>query len=73
MLLVGVLYISPDSFVDGGPQFEFGSLYNSNYSGFIYNLGLKGSVGDISYIFQGSYVDNGNFSSAEEEIENTFF
>ena len=69
----GVLYISPDSFVDGGPQFEFGSLYNSNYSGFTNNLGLKGSVGDISYIFQGSYVDNGNFSSPEEEIENTFF
>jgi iron complex outermembrane receptor protein len=69
----GVIYISPDSFVDGSPQFEFGSLYNSNYSGFTNNLGIKGSVGDISYIFQGSYVDNGNFSSPEEEIENTFF
>ena len=69
----GVIYISPDSFVDGSPQVEFGSLYNSNYSGLTNNLGLKGSVGGINYIFQGSYVDNGNFSSPEEEIENTFF
>ena len=68
----GVIYISPDSFVDGSPQVEFGSLYNSNYSGLTNNLGLKGSVGGINYIFQGSYVDNGNFSTPEEEIENTF-
>lgn len=69
----GVIYIAPDSFVDGSPQVEFGSLYNSNYSGLTNNLGLKGSVGGINYIAQGSYVDNGNFSTPEGEVENTFF
>ena len=28
-LLLVVLFIFPDSFVDGSPQVEFGSLYNS--------------------------------------------
>lgn len=69
----GVIYVSPDSFVDGNPQVEFGSLFNSNYSGFTNYLGLKGSVGRINYIIQGSYVDNGNFSTPEGEVENTFF
>ena len=69
----GVIYISPDSFIDGNPQVEFGSLFNSNFSGFTNNLGLKGSVGGINYIVQGSYVDNGNFSTPEGEVENTFF
>ena len=52
---------------------ELGSYYNSNYSGFTNNLGIKGGSSKFSYIIQGSLVDNGDFENADGVVEGTFF
>ena len=69
----GVIYISPDNYISDGFEVEFGSYYNSNYSGLTNNLGIKGGSGKFSYIIQGSLVDNGDFENADGEVEGTFF
>lgn len=65
----GVIYISPDSYINDGFEVELGSYYNSNYSGFTNNLGIKGGSGKFSYIVQGSLVDNGDFENADGVVE----
>ncbi|PDH52011.1 MAG: hypothetical protein CND00_02890 [Cryomorphaceae bacterium MED-G14] len=69
----GVIYISPDNYISDGFEVEFGSYYNSNYSGLTNNLGIKGGSGKFSYIIQGSLVDNGDFENADGVVEGTFF
>ena len=49
----GVIYLTPDDYVYDDLQVEIGSYYNTNYSGFTNNLGIKGSAGDFGYIIQG--------------------
>ena len=70
----GVLYIEPEKYnSECCAIVDYTGIYNSNYNGFTNNLGLKGSSGKLSWIFRGDMTDNGNFSSPDGEVENTWF
>jgi|TARA_B110000503_G_scaffold14797_1_gene20303 iron complex outermembrane recepter protein len=70
----GVIYINPDSYYNGdGTEIELATIYNSNFNGFTSNLGIKGNSNKLSYLVQASIVDNDNFNTPDEEIENTYF
>ena len=70
----GVIYINPDSYYNGdGTEIELATIYNSNFNGFTSNLGIKGNSNKLSYLVQASIVDNDNFNTQDEEIENTYF
>ncbi|MBT6169462.1 MAG: TonB-dependent receptor [Flavobacteriaceae bacterium] len=77
----GVLYVHPDSYTMGNKtdflnedlEVEIGSYYNSNYKGFTNNLGVKGNLNNLSYLIQGSVVDNKDFETPKEKVESTYF
>ena len=70
----GVLYIEPEKYnSECCAIVDYTGIYNSNYNGFTNNLGLKGSSGKLSWTFRGEMTDNGDFSSPDGEVENTWF
>jgi len=70
----GVLYIEPEKYlISDDLEIDYTGIYNSNYSGFSNNLGLKGSSENFSYMLRADITDNGNYSSPDGEIENTWF
>ena len=70
----GVLFINPDSYnTSGETEYELATIYDSNFNGFTTNVGVKGGSEKLSYLVQASLVDNDNFSTPHEEIENTYF
>jgi iron complex outermembrane receptor protein len=70
----GVLYIEPEKYSTSDDlEIDYTGIYNSNYSGFSNNLGLKGSLENFSYMLRADITDNGNYSSPDGEIENTWF
>ena len=70
----GVLYIEPEKYLTSEDlEIDYTGIYNSNYSGFSNNLGLKGSSENFSYMLRADITDNGNYSSPDGEIENTWF
>jgi iron complex outermembrane receptor protein len=70
----GVLYIEPEKYSKSDDlEIDYTGIYNSNYSGFSNNLGLKGSSENFSYMLRADITDNGNYSSPDGEIENTWF
>ena len=70
----GVLYIEPEKYLTSDDlEIDYTGIYNSNYSGFSNNLGLKGSSENFSYMLRADITDNGNYSSPDGEIENTWF
>ena len=70
----GVLYIEPEKYLTSDDlEIDYTGIYNSNYSGFSNNLGLKGSLENFSYMLRADITDNGNYSSPDGEIENTWF
>ena len=70
----GVLYIEPEKYSTSDDlEIDYTGIYNSNYSGFSNNLGLKGSSENFSYMLRADITDNGNYSSPDGEIENTWF
>ena len=46
----GVIYVNPDSYTSEDFEVEIGSFFNSNYSGLTNNLGIKGSLNNLSYL-----------------------
>ena len=62
----GVLYVNPDTYTNEDTEVEIGSYYNSNYKGFTNNLGVKGNLNNLSYLIQGSVVDNRDFETPKE-------
>ena len=64
----GVLYVNPDSYSNKDIEVEIGSHYNSNYKGFTNNLGVKGNLNNLSYLIQGSVVDNKDFETPKEKV-----
>ncbi|MFL2665937.1 MAG: TonB-dependent receptor domain-containing protein [Flavobacteriaceae bacterium] len=69
----GVLYVHPDSYTNEDMEVEIGSHYNSNYKGFTNNLGVKGSLNNLSYLIQGSVVNNKDFETPKEKVESTYY
>ena len=70
----GVLYIEPEKYSTSDDlEIDYTGIYNSNYSGFSNNLGLKGSSENFSYMLRADIKDNGNYSSPDSEIENSWF
>ena len=71
----GVLYIEPEKYLTSEccAIVDYTGIYNSNYSGLTNNLGLKGSSGKFSWMFRADITDNGNYSSPNGEVENTWF
>ena len=70
----GVLYIEPEKYLTSDDlEIDYTGIYNSNYSGFSNNLGLKGSSENFSYMLRADITDNGNYSSPDGEIENSWF
>ncbi|MDG1337405.1 MAG: TonB-dependent receptor [Flavobacteriaceae bacterium] len=70
----GVLYIEPEKYLTSDDlEIDYTGIYNSNYSGFSNNLGLKGTSENFSYMLRADITDNGNYSSPDGEIENTWF
>ena len=70
----GVIYIEPEKYTsECCALIDYTGIYNSNYNGFTNNLGLKGSSGKLSWTFRGEMTDNGDFSSPDGEVENTWF
>ncbi|MGY8946370.1 MAG: TonB-dependent receptor [Flavobacteriales bacterium] len=70
----GVVYVNPDSYYNGdGIEIELATIYNSNFNGFTNNLGIKGGSNKLSYLVQTSLVNNDNFNTPDQEIENTYF
>ena len=70
----GVLYIEPEKYlISDDLEIDYTGIYNSNYSGFSNNLGLKGSSENFSYMLRADITDNGNYSSPDGEIENSWF
>ena len=70
----GVLYIEPEKYLTSEDlEIDYTGIYNSNYSGFSNNLGLKGSSENFSYMLRADITDNGNYSSPDGEIENSWF
>ena len=68
----GVLYTEPERY-SSDLSVDYMGIYNSNYSGIINNIGVKGSSGNFSYILRGNMTDNENFSTPQGEVENTWF
>ena len=69
----GVIYTVPEKYTkDDGTKVDLSTSYNSNYQGSTINLGVKGGSNDLKYIIRGNMIDNGNFNTADEEVENTF-
>ena len=71
--LGGVIYLNPDSYIQDGLEVEVGSFYNTNYKGLTTNIGVKGNLNKISYLVQGSMVDNKDFETPDKKIESTYF
>ena len=70
----GVLYIEPEKYlISDDLEIDYTGIYNSNYNGFSNNLGLKGSSENFSYMLRADIKDNGNYSSPDGEIENSWF
>ena len=70
----GVLYIEPEKYLTSDDlEIDYTGIYNSNYSGLSNNLGLKGSSENFSYMLRADITDNGNYSSPDGEIENSWF
>ena len=70
----GVLYIEPEKYLTSDDlEIDYTGIYNSNYNGFSNNLGLKGSSENFSYMLRADIKDNGNYSSPDSEIENSWF
>ena len=70
----GVLYIEPEKYLTSEDlEIDYTGIYNSNYSGLSNNLGLKGSSENFSYMLRADITDNGNYSSPDGEIENSWF
>jgi len=70
----GVLYIEPEKYLTSEDlEIDYTGIYNSNYNGFSNNLGLKGSSENFSYMLRADIKDNGNYSSPDGEIENSWF
>ena len=70
----GVLYIEPEKYlISDDLEIDYTGIYNSNYNGFSNNLGLKGSSENFSYMLRADIKDNGNYSSPDSEIENSWF
>ena len=70
----GVLYIEPEKYLTSDDlEIDYTGIYNSNYNGFSNNLGLKGSSENFSYMLRADIKDNGNYSSPDGEIENSWF
>ena len=69
----GVIYTVPEEYTkDDGTKVDLSTAYNSNYQGTTANIGVKGGSNDLKYIIRGNMTDNGNFNTADEEVENTF-
>ena len=69
----GVLYVNPGSYTSKDLEVEIESYYNTNYKGFTNNLGVKGNLNNLSYIVQGSIVNNKDFETPKEKVESTYF
>ena len=70
----GVIYVESEKYkLSDGQDIDFTSIYNSNYNGFTNNLGINGKSGNFSYLLRGDIIENGEFSSPNKEIENSWF
>jgi len=70
----GVVYVQPESYNSSeGISIDYTGVYNSNYNGLTNNLGLSGKSDNFSYIIRADVIDNGEFSTPDGEIENTWF
>ena len=70
----GVVYVQPESYNSSeGISIDYTGVYNSNYNGLTNNLGLNGKSDNFSYMLRADIIDNGEFSTPDGEIENTWF
>ena len=70
----GVVYVQPESYNSSeGISIDYTGVYNSNYNGLTNNLGLSGKSDNFSYMIRADVIDNGEFSTPDGEIENTWF
>ena len=70
----GVVYVQPESYNSSeGISVDYTGVYNSNYNGLTNNLGLNGKSDNFSYMLRADVIDNGEFSTPDGEIENTWF
>ena len=70
----GVVYVQPESYNSlEGISIDYTGVYNSNYNGLTNNLGLNGKSDNFSYMLRADIIDNGEFSTPDGEIENTWF
>jgi len=70
----GVVYVQPESYNSSeGISIDYTGVYNSNYNGLTNNLGLNGKSDNFSYMLRADVIDNGEFSTPDGEIENTWF
>jgi iron complex outermembrane receptor protein len=70
----GVVYVQPESYNSSkGISIDYTGVYNSNYNGLTNNLGLNGNSDNFSYMLRADVIDNGEFSTPDGEIENTWF
>lgn len=70
----GVVYVQPESYNSSeGISIDYTGVYNSNYNGLTNNLGLSGKSDNFSYMLRADVIDNGEFSTPDGEIENTWF
>ena len=63
----GVLYVNPDSYSNEDMEVEIGSFYNSNYSGFTNNLGVKGNL-PRGFTYESVGVDPKEASRIEKKL-----
>ena len=72
--IAGVLYLSPEKYSKQNDiKVDYSSFYNSNFNGFTNNLGVKGSINNLSYLIRINKVDNENYQTPDYEVENTHF
>ena len=72
--IAGVLYLSPEKYSKQNDiKVDYSSFYNSNFNGFTNNLGVKGSINNLSYLIRTNKVDNENYQTPDYEVENTHF
>jgi len=70
----GVVYVQHESYNSlEGISIDYTGVYNSNYNGLTNNLGLNGKSDNFSYMLRADIIDNGEFSTPDGEIENTWF
>ena len=70
----GVVYVQPESYNSSeGISIDYTGVYNSNYNGLTNNLGISGKSDNFSYMIRADVIDNGEFSTPDGEIENTWF